>query len=224
MNHGKNICKELKAIRKHIADENDIPLQQEECHYEGECDGTCPHCDAELQYLENELARRSGKGALAKVAGLVLGLAACTSHHPLQGKPPANPNPPERLMGEPAVLIDTIEVKGQMVDARTREPIPFSRVIIRRGDSPVDTLQTDINGFFSVKLPRGEYNMEVNSVGYEPKVTTFMAAPSEGVSTIEINPEVIPVLMGLPPVRPVEVGPDGPSQQMEVEGVKVKVR
>ena len=47
--NGKNICKELKAIRKRVADENQIPLEQHECTYDGPCDGTCPRCEAEVR-------------------------------------------------------------------------------------------------------------------------------------------------------------------------------
>ena len=57
MNHGKSICEHLKGIRRMIAEEYNIPLKQTECTYEGDCKGTCPHCEAELQYLEHEIMR-----------------------------------------------------------------------------------------------------------------------------------------------------------------------
>lgn len=76
MNHGKNICKQLKEVRRHIALENDIPLEIKECTYKGECSGTCPRCEAEVQYLEKSLAERISLGKVATVAGLALGLAA----------------------------------------------------------------------------------------------------------------------------------------------------
>lgn len=62
MNQGKRICEHLKGIRRMIADEYGIPLEQEECTFEGECTGTCPRCEAELRYLEDELARRKMDG------------------------------------------------------------------------------------------------------------------------------------------------------------------
>ena len=77
MYRGKAICKELKAVRRKIADENDIPLEIKECTYEGSCRGTCPRCEAEVRYLERELARRISVGKAATVAGLALGLASC---------------------------------------------------------------------------------------------------------------------------------------------------
>ena len=66
----------MKEVRRHIALENDIPLEIEECTYKGECSGTCPRCEAEVQYLENSLAERIKLGKVATVAGLALGLAA----------------------------------------------------------------------------------------------------------------------------------------------------
>ena len=38
---GRNICNTLKAIRKQIADANGISYSPEECHFKGECKGTC---------------------------------------------------------------------------------------------------------------------------------------------------------------------------------------
>ena len=77
MKRGKRICNQLKAVRRQIADENGIPLQQPECTHQGECRGTCPRCEAEVRYLEQALTRRLAMGKVATVAGLTLSLAAC---------------------------------------------------------------------------------------------------------------------------------------------------
>lgn len=77
MKRGKRICNELKAVRRQIADENGIPLQQSECRHTGECLGTCPRCEAEMRYLEQALTSRLSMGKAATVAGLTLTLAAC---------------------------------------------------------------------------------------------------------------------------------------------------
>ncbi|MBO7134703.1 MAG: hypothetical protein J6W06_11185 [Bacteroidales bacterium] len=82
MGNGKNICKYLKEVRKNIAAENNIPLEQTECTYKGECLGTCPHCEAEVQYIEQELAKKGKMNILGKaatIAGLTLSMAACNS-------------------------------------------------------------------------------------------------------------------------------------------------
>ena len=72
---GKSTCKILKEIRKKIAEENDIALVVEECQYQGDCAGTCPRCEAELRYLEEELRKRQQLGKAVVLAGLSAGLA-----------------------------------------------------------------------------------------------------------------------------------------------------
>lgn len=89
-NNGKDICNQLKEIRQRIATENNIPLKEHECLYDGPCNGTCPRCDAELQYLERELNIRGKLGKAALVAGMTLSLAAasCATEgdvYPLEG-------------------------------------------------------------------------------------------------------------------------------------------
>lgn len=67
---GKEICKALKEIRRKIAEENDINLVIEECTYQGECKGTCPRCEEELRYLENELEKRKKLGKTIAIVGI----------------------------------------------------------------------------------------------------------------------------------------------------------
>ena len=74
MTRGKNICKQLKEVRRRIAEENNIPLEIEECTYKGECRGTCPRCEAEVRFLENALADRQSLGKVVRVAGVALAL------------------------------------------------------------------------------------------------------------------------------------------------------
>lgn len=76
---GKQTCKILKEIRQKIADENEIEFVTSECHYKGECLGTCPKCEAELRYLEQELGKRQSTGELVTLAGLSLVLAGCVN-------------------------------------------------------------------------------------------------------------------------------------------------
>lgn len=80
---GKDKCKALKEIRRQIAEKNDIPYVVSQCKYQGDCLGTCPKCEAELRYLERELAIKRGLGKAAAVAGISISvcasLTACTS-------------------------------------------------------------------------------------------------------------------------------------------------
>lgn len=74
---GKEKCKALKEIRKQIAEKNDIEYVVSECTYQGECKGTCPKCEAELRYLERELAVKQSLGKAVAVVGI--SASVCTS-------------------------------------------------------------------------------------------------------------------------------------------------
>ena len=113
MERGKSICKQLKAVRQHIAEENDIPLEQRECTYEGPCRGTCPRCEAEVQYLERALANRIKLGKAATVAGLSLSLAACGNG---QGGP----------LVEADSLSDSVSEEVTWEDSTIPPPPPFT--------------------------------------------------------------------------------------------------
>ena len=73
---GKQKCKILREIRQTIASENDIPLVTEECRYQGDCKGTCPKCESELRYLEEQLEKRRVIGKKVTVSAMALGLLA----------------------------------------------------------------------------------------------------------------------------------------------------
>lgn len=76
MTRGRNICNTLKAIRKQIADANGIEYSPEECHFRGECRGTCPRCEQDVRDLEQKLKIRQMAGKAIKVAGVALGISA----------------------------------------------------------------------------------------------------------------------------------------------------
>ena len=72
--NGKNICAALKQVRKRVADTNGISYSPKECHFEGDCNGTCPACEAEVRYLEHQLnlLRKAGKAATVMGVAMVI--------------------------------------------------------------------------------------------------------------------------------------------------------
>lgn len=122
--NGKSKCKVLKDIRKKIAEANDITYITSECKYQGDCSGTCPKCEAEVRYLEEELTKRKNLGKIVAVAGiaatLVVASAGCDITLPNQtaGAPLARETTSqtaetqpttteyEELMGEPVLMGD----------------------------------------------------------------------------------------------------------------------
>ena len=81
MYKGKKTCETLKSIRKQIADANDIPYEPVVCTHKGDCMGTCPACESEMRYIENQLNIRKMAGKAVKIVGLatVMTLTACNS-------------------------------------------------------------------------------------------------------------------------------------------------
>ena len=108
MNNGKEVCKRLKQVRREIAEANDIRLIQEECTHKGDCMGTCPRCEQEVQYLERELSSRRRLGKAVSIIGIaaVTGtLALSCNGYPVHGGDPYVPDP---LEGDPVVENDSI--------------------------------------------------------------------------------------------------------------------
>ena len=227
MTHGKNICNQLKEVRKRIAEENDIPLETEECTYKGECRGTCPRCEAEVRYLENALADRLRLGKVATVAGIVLALAGSVSAQDTTG---VRISCPDKQIMTPT--IDTVgremsTLRGTVVDSKTKEPIPFCNVIVKQDGKKVGSAITDFDGIFSMRLPVGVYDISTSFIGYTPYLRMGVQLKEDQDESIVIEqsasfPDVMVIGMSIEPL--IEIDPYGPFQQMEREGVKVIVR
>ena len=68
--NGRDKCELLNEIRQKIALKNNIEFNIEECTYEGDCTGTCPKCESELEYLEMELKKKQYKGEKIELEGI----------------------------------------------------------------------------------------------------------------------------------------------------------
>ena len=79
MSKGKEICETLKEIRQQIADKNEIEYSPSQCNFQGECKGTCPKCESEVRYLENELFKRTKLKKAVSIVGISLGVALTAS-------------------------------------------------------------------------------------------------------------------------------------------------
>ena len=61
-----------------MADTNGIVYAPKECHFEGDCNGTCPACEAEVRYLEHQLNLLRKAGKAVTVMGVALGMTFTT--------------------------------------------------------------------------------------------------------------------------------------------------
>ncbi len=77
MKYGKSVCTALKQIRLDIARANGIDYVPAPCHHKGDCAGTCPACENEVQFLEKEISRRRSLGKAVLIAGI--GLTSLTT-------------------------------------------------------------------------------------------------------------------------------------------------
>jgi len=119
MSRGKHICNTLKAIRKQIADANDIKYEPRECTHQGDCAGTCPVCEAEVRYLEGELNKRSKLGRAIALVGISAGMAAmqsCTLLRIFQPPLAGIPVDPKHLTNQQTVLVDSTKNDSTVLD------------------------------------------------------------------------------------------------------------
>lgn len=129
---GKAKCKALKEIRHQIAIQNDIPYVVSQCTYQGDCKGTCPKCEAELKYLERELAIRQGLGKVIAITGISMtlcsSLSACShiSDLPNSTETQIHNNLPEEVEGAfpaPEEPQETaVGIAGDIALPETQEP------------------------------------------------------------------------------------------------------
>lgn len=207
MNKGKDICKELKAVRRQIAEENGIPLEIPECTYNGPCKGTCPRCESEVRFLENALADRLRRGKVATVAGLALGLAVSSGVKAQSVTPTPDPSLREGTAGVGSVEQCCGTLKGRVVDLKTGETLPFCKVSLRQGDTVVSSGATDFDGMYTLKkIPFGDYTLAVQQMGYvvfEQGVTVA----KQGFTVMDVS--LVADTTGVPPIvisGPVTIG------------------
>ena len=226
MSRGKDICNELKAVRRRIAEENGIELEIPECHHQGPCPGTCPRCEQEVRILERELAKRIKMGKVATVAGLALALGAPAAVQAQQETEPSRPEvrkPQQKLY----------PVQGTIIDAKTKEPLPFCNVTVlpmedkARLTTP-KVATTDFDGIFKMELPEGNYTMRIAFVGYKPiekqlKVTAKNDTIDVGMEmTATVLGEAQVIICGMDYNPIIEI--DNNATNTEVQGVPLRVQ
>ena len=173
---GKSTCKLLKDIRQQIADANGISYQPKECHYKGDCAGTCPVCEEEIRYLERELKARKGNGFGMKVAGIAAGI--CATVMPMtaaaQGvKSDSTANRPVNTAKKGDVKVvhlsdscaSPVVVRGMVIGSDDKEPVIGASVVI---DGTKKGVVTNIDGQFALKLSP-DTSLVISYIGYKTK-------------------------------------------------------
>ena len=139
--NGKSKCKILKDIRKKIAEENDIEYITSECKHQGDCAGTCPKCEAEVRYLEEELRKRQKTGKAVAVAGvaaaMVVTASGCDLLFPQTAGDPLPPSYNQELDGD--IYIPPETTAGVIVLPEDTDPTELEVP----GGIPADTIPTE---------------------------------------------------------------------------------
>lgn len=168
----------MKDVRQKIATENGISYHPEECHHKGECTGTCPGCEKEIRYLEEQLKNKQHSGLGLKVAGIAAGV--CVTVLPMaamvQTESKISPDFKAKTIKNDSIRAvdltngqpDAVLLRGQVFDTKTKEPI-IGAVVGLKDTKKGDV--TDIEGGYAVKaLPTD--TLEVRGVGYYKKSVT----------------------------------------------------
>ena len=193
MARGKQPCKILKEIRRQIAEANGIEFATSECRYKGDCLGTCPKCEAEVRYLEQQLRARSLAGKAVTLAGI--SAASLAMLMPMTSEAQNVQEPHIIMKGSMPVLTDTITVRGIALSGETlpdgsisKEPLIGATIFNRRM-----TLETyaDLDGHFKLPACIGD-TLEVRYVGYEPQTIVI----TEGMRNVEITLTPSQAVMG----------------------------
>lgn len=172
MARGKQTCKILKEIRRQIAEANGIEFATSECRYKGDCLGTCPKCEAEVRYLEQQLRARSLAGKAITLAGI--SAASLAMLMPMTSKA-QTPVDIKTLSNDSIVTarVDSVKVKGTVkcttdVDSIVTEELIGATVVnLTNGKGTA----TDINGKFEVDAQVGD-TIKVSYVGFKSKTVT----------------------------------------------------
>ena len=182
MEKGRAICKVLKDVRQKIANENGISYHPEECHHKGECTGTCPGCEKEIRYLEEQLKNKQHSGLGLKVAGIAAGVCVTVLPMAAMVQPEGSTSPDlqaktikndsiravDLTNGNP----DAVLLRGQVLDKETKDSL-LGAVVMLKGSIDPNGLGTctNVDGWYAVKaLPTD--TLEAGFVGYHKTFVT----------------------------------------------------
>ena len=160
MPRGKKTCRILKEIRRQIAEANDIEYVVEECQYKGDCKGTCPKCEAEVRYLEEQLHRRQMLGKAVVVAGLSLGVIPASM---AQEVSVVEANPSTEVVSQQKEVTGKYIIKGKIVDENGYTVIGATIRIAKTNKGVL----SDINGEFALGVDSLPNEIKVSYIGYE---------------------------------------------------------
>ena len=171
MARGKQTCKILKEIRRQIAEANGIEFATSECRYKGDCLGTCPKCEAEVRYLEQQLRVRS----LAGKAVVLAGISAASLAMLMPSSMLAQIECDTQLSTDSVSVqsrIGTALIKGRVMGIWTKpgeskgDPEVLIGTVIQNLNNK-KSISADIDGNFQIEVCLGD-SIKFSYIGYKP--------------------------------------------------------
>ncbi len=138
MRTGKEKCEILKALRKDIAAKNNIPFEPNVCTHQGECRGTCPACESEVNYLERMLSRIESTGKKPQLVGISACLAAMV---PVALSCTGNTQKAPGLAASPVSVSQEVQ-SADSIALSPYDPEQENDILVGRS-VPVDTLEAE---------------------------------------------------------------------------------
>lgn len=204
---GKKTCEMLKAVRKQIADANNIPFEPIHCTHKGNCRGTCPACESETRYIEEQLDLRRLAGQTIKIVGVATSLfamSACNTAPPVEPSLPSN----DSVDAEPLPITGaTDSVVGRIVeDEKTRVysvcDSAFNKSQIKEGEISECLIVTEkaefpggkqeLSNFLSENIvyPKSAHDMGISGTVH----VRFIVAADGSIHKVEVSRSIDPVL------------------------------
>uniref|UniRef100_UPI00242BD911 carboxypeptidase-like regulatory domain-containing protein n=1 Tax=Muribaculum intestinale TaxID=1796646 RepID=UPI00242BD911 len=174
-------------------DANGIEFATSECRYKGDCLGTCPKCEAEVRYLEQQLRARSLAGKAVALAGI--SAAALAMLMSISTEAQTQQERQTFMKGSIPAMTDTITVKGIVLSGDTlpdggisKEPLIGATISNKRRALGA---VTDLDGHFGLPACVGD-TLKVEYVGYEPQTIVV----TEDMRDVEITLAPSQALLG----------------------------
>lgn len=161
-NHGKRICATLKEVRKQIADANDIPYEITECKHQGRCPGTCPKCEFEVRYIENQLSLRRAAGKAVSIIGISLSAMNVYAS--------TEPQPTVPVTSSDTAVEATsrkYKIRGRILSEEEKEVLPGAAIAVK---GTTNGTTTNLDGEFAISVDTLPVKIVLSYVGYDTKI------------------------------------------------------
>ncbi len=189
MKYGRLVCNTLKQIRLDVARANGIDYVPAPCTHKGDCAGTCPACESEVEYLEKEIARRHSLGKAVLIAGIGLTSLTAMASNTSSNVATASPNSIQSQVSDTTLQNEVFGMNPHRMPSFPGGDAALMRFISEHVVYPEEAYKNGIEGKVIVQF----LIEETGKVG-EVKVARSVSEEldREAVRVIKLLPDFIP--------------------------------